>query len=75
MRRSSVRIWLQAHLVLLRHIRSNAKKGAKFVELTQVLPTLSVNQVKQLVKELKAQGKIYSMGNTKASLWFPVADG
>ncbi len=61
--------------LLLSHIHSNAKIGAKFAELTQVLPMLSPNQVKQLVKELKAQGKICSMGNTKASLWYPVAEG
>ena len=60
---------------LLLTISANAKIGAKFAELTQVLPTLSLNQVKQLVKELKAQGKICSMGNTKASLWYPVAEG
>lgn len=57
--------------LLLKHIRSNAKMGSKFNELHQVLPSLSRDQIKQLLKELKAQGLIQLIGSTKASLWYP----
>ncbi len=57
--------------LLLKHIRSNAKMGSKFNELHQVLPSLSKDQIKQLLKELKAQGLIQLTGSTKASLWYP----
>lgn len=57
--------------LLLKHIRSNAKMGSKFNELHQVLPSLSRDQIKQLLKELKAQGLIQLTGSTKASLWYP----
>jgi ATP-dependent DNA helicase RecG len=58
--------------LLLKHIRSNAKIGSKFNELHQVLPFLSRDQLKQILKKLKApQGLIYPTGGTKASLWLP----
>lgn len=59
--------------LLLKHIRSNAKYGAKLFELNQVLPALSISQLQKLLKELKNQGQIYLKGKTKASLWFPGA--
>lgn len=60
--------------LLLKHIRSNAKRGSKFNELHQVLPSLSRDQIKQLLKELKSQELIHLQGKTSASAWFPVSD-
>ncbi len=57
--------------LLLKHIRSNAKVGSKFNELHQVLPALSRDQLKQLLKELKTQGLIRLQGKTSASTWSP----
>jgi ATP-dependent DNA helicase RecG len=57
--------------LLLKHVRSNAKNGAKFNELHQVLPALSRDQIKQLLKELKTQALIHPQGKTSASTWFP----
>ena len=37
----------------------------------QVLPALSKNQVQNLVRDLKADGKIYKTGTTRAALWSP----
>lgn len=60
--------------LLIKHIRSNVKKGSKFIELQQVLPALSRDQIKQLLKELKSQGLIHLQGKTSASAWFPESD-
>lgn len=57
--------------LLLKHIRSKSKAGAKFRELHQVLPSLSDNQVKQLLKELKVEELIHIQGKTSAGCWFP----
>lgn len=57
--------------LLLKHIRSNSTTGAKYIELHQVLPFLSKDQLKRLLRDLKAQGLIRIKGVTKASLWFP----
>lgn len=57
--------------LLLKHIRSNAKNGSKFNELHQVLPALSRDQIKDLLKQLKGQELIYLKGKTSSSAWFP----
>jgi ATP-dependent DNA helicase RecG len=58
--------------LLLQHIWSNAETGSKFNELCQVLPSYSNDQIKQLLKDLKAASQIYVQGKTSASVWFPV---
>ena len=55
--------------LLLKHISDNDKEGTRFGEFTQVLPALSENQIKSLLKELKGEGQVYSMGKTRAGLW------
>lgn len=60
--------------LLLKHIRLNAKEGSKFSELNQVLPTLSRDQLKSLLKELKIQKLIYLQGKTSNSSWFPITN-
>lgn len=57
--------------LLLRHVEDSAKTGTTFGELHQVLPYLSRDQVKALIRELKKAGKIESKGITKTALWFP----
>jgi len=60
--------------LLLKHIRSNTKKGATLKELCQVLPALSSSQVQKLMRELKAEAKVILQGKTKASVWFLKTD-
>jgi len=57
--------------LFLKHIRDNEKDGSRFGELAQVLPTLTRSQLKGLLRELKAEGRIHSRGRTKASRWYP----
>ncbi len=55
--------------LLLEHIKENP--GCQLQELTQVLPQLSYRQVQDLLRELKRENEVHSMGRTKAGRWFP----
>jgi ATP-dependent DNA helicase RecG len=57
--------------LLLKHIKENRESGSRLKELMQVLPALTNNQVQTLIKELKAEGKIYKTGTTRSALWYP----
>lgn len=57
--------------LLLKHITDNASDGCPFDELTQVLPSLSANQVKSLLRELRGAAQIHPRGRTRSALWFP----
>jgi ATP-dependent DNA helicase RecG len=58
--------------LLLKHIRENKKTGSQLSELVQVLPTLTIDQVRELVKELKETGLVHCIGRTKAGRWYPL---
>lgn len=55
--------------LLLKHIRQNNAVGTPFKELQQVLPSLSRNQIKALMKELKDNDKVHCDGKTSAARW------
>jgi len=57
--------------LLLQHIQENEGSGSRLKELLQVLPSLSINQVQNLVRALKAEDKIYKKGTTRAARWYP----
>ncbi len=57
--------------LLLKHIKENKIDGSRLKELTQVLPTLSYDQIKKLVAELQKEGKIFKTGITRSALWYP----
>ncbi len=57
--------------LLLKHIEGNRDNGSRLKELMQVLPALSKDQVQSLIRELKADRKIYKTGTTRAALWYP----
>lgn len=57
--------------LLLRHIEENRRDGSPLKDLLQVLPSLSREQVKTLLRELKAGGKAHPVGTTRAARWFP----
>ena len=56
--------------LLLKHIRKNNEAGTPFKELQQVLPGLSRNQIRVLMRELSESGKVYCKGTTSAAKWF-----
>jgi len=60
--------------LLLKHITANRKVGCQLAELTQVLPSLSHDQVKGLLREMKKDGHIYNIGKTRAAKWYPAND-
>lgn len=55
--------------LLLKHIRQNNAVGTPFKELQQVLPGLSRNQIRVLIRELRNQGKIFPAGRTSGTKW------
>ena len=59
--------------LLVRHISDNNKEGSRFRDLRQVLPALSIGQLKALLRELKEEDRIYSSGKTRAGLWYLVS--
>jgi len=56
--------------LLLRHIEDSEDEGARFEELSQVLPSLSRDQIQGLMKELKREGRIHVVGKTRAARWY-----
>jgi len=55
--------------LLVKHIADNNKEGTRFRDLRQVLPALSEDQIKSLIKELKSEGRIFCTGKTRAGVW------
>lgn len=65
----------QQHLAILRdHIFENRKDGVPLQELLELLPALTRDQVKRLLKQLRADGIAVVKGGSKSARWFP-ADG
>lgn len=67
--RESVREQSKARL--LRHITSNRKNGSSLSELMAVVPDLTRNQVQDLLKELRREGKTHPVGATRSARWYP----
>ncbi len=57
--------------LLLKHIEDNKKDGSRMVEFRQVLPNLSTDQIKVLLKDLQTEEKIHTRGRTRGARWFP----
>lgn len=56
--------------LLLKHIRANRDNGTPFKELQQVLPGHTRGQIQVLMRELRADGRVYCEGKTSAAKWF-----
>ncbi|MCL2758956.1 MAG: putative DNA binding domain-containing protein [Treponema sp.] len=56
--------------LLLKHIKSNGKKGTPFNELQQVLPSHSRRQIQKLLIELRNENRIFVEGTTKNAKWY-----
>ena len=62
----------QNKALLLKHIRDNPDEGCRMDELMQVLPALSRNQVRSLLRNLRDEGLVRTAGRTSAARWHPV---
>jgi len=47
------------------------RSGSPLGELRRVLPALTAPQVQGLLRELRREGRIHSVGHTKAGRWYP----
>lgn len=59
--------------LLLNHIRDSASTGARFQDLTQVLPMLTRRQIQKLLGELRPLKLIDKEGMTRSALWHPIS--
>ena len=58
-------------ILLVTHINKYRDQGSTFKELWQVLPELTRGTLKNLLKDLKKEGRIHPQGKTRAAKWFP----
>lgn len=56
--------------LLLKHVEDNSSAGARMEELMQVLPALPRGQIQVLLRELRAEGKVHTVGTTRAARWY-----
>ena len=57
--------------LLLKHIKDNKNQGSQFRDLREVLPSLSRDQVKKILAEMKREKMICVVGKTSAARWYP----
>ena len=55
----------------MKHIKDNKKQGSQFHDLQEVLPSLSRDQVKKILAEMKRDKMIRVVGKTSAARWYP----
>lgn len=56
--------------LLIKHLKLQGNAGAKLADLLQVLPELSRGQVQVLLREMRADGRVYCVGSTSAARWY-----
>lgn len=59
-------------MLLLKHLQNCGENGCKFEEISQVLPALTRFQIHGLLKGLKKENKVKSVGKTRAGRWYIV---
>lgn len=57
--------------LLLEHIENYQDDGSPLRDLQEVIPSLSRDQLRTLLKELRDDGKVHVRGTTRSALWFP----
>ena len=57
--------------LLLKHIQDNVSTGAQMEEFRQVLPALGRSQIQVLLRELRSEQAVHSVGLTRGARWFP----
>lgn len=55
--------------LLMKHIRENNADGSPLSDLKQVLPALSENQVRRLLKRLRLEERVKVVGTRRWALW------
>jgi hypothetical protein len=53
-----------------KHIRDNQADGSQLHDLIQVLPSLTLGQVRALLRELKNERRFRNSGRGKGGRWF-----
>ncbi|MFO8074057.1 MAG: putative DNA binding domain-containing protein [Polyangia bacterium] len=61
----------QNKALLLKHLRDNAADGSPFSELKQVLPAISSNELRGLLRQLKQDEHASVQGRTRGARWYP----
>lgn len=57
--------------LLVRHLELQGHLGSTLSEIADVLPQLTIDQVRTLMKELKEEQRVHPLGTTRAARWFP----
>jgi ATP-dependent DNA helicase RecG len=60
-----------AKALLVRFIEEHGGDGSTLADMLGEFPSVSRDQLKAMLKELKAQGKAHSVGRTKGGRWYP----
>lgn len=60
--------------LLLKHAVKSGKAGANLDEFRQVLPSLSNDQVRHMVYELRDEGKLTNIGQGRGTRWYAEVD-
>ncbi len=61
----------QNRALLLNHIEENKANGCKLKDLCEVLNAIPPSNVQSLLRSMKRQGQVYSVGNTNQGRWYP----
>ena len=56
--------------LLRKHIDDSQQSGSRFQEMTQVLPTLTRSQLQRLLRELKDEGYVHTLGKGISAKWY-----
>jgi len=56
--------------LLARHLETRGEQGSAIGELQEVLPSLSRDQVRRLLRELRHEGRAVSRGQRRTGRWF-----
>ncbi|MBE7458018.1 MAG: putative DNA binding domain-containing protein [Phycisphaerae bacterium] len=59
--------------VLREHIEQHKSDGSPLQDLARIMPALTKDQVKALLKELRSEGAIRVEGGSKNARWYPAA--
>ena len=60
-----------AKAVLVQFIESRRSEGCTLADMLGEFPSVSRDQLKAMLKELKSEGKAHSVGRTKGGRWYP----
>lgn len=56
--------------LLLKHLERSGDEGCPLSELLDVLPALSMSQVRHLLADMRSEGRAHKLGATKSARWY-----